>query len=179
MKTGGIKPIWERVTPEHMAQALLWIQEGIPKVTAFVALGYSRTALHRAQQLGRELEVKEEDGVALTEREAGALHFWRLLEKSFGKAEIDVMRAIIKAGMGGEDLGKTGRQWQALKWLLESTRPEYRQAEVVAPAPQEQPTDAEREADLRAFAASRGLRLVPDVGGADEYDPTTATKGRT
>ena len=177
MKTGGIKPIWDRVTPEHMAQALIWIQEGIPKVTAFVALGYSRTALHRAQQVGKDAEVKEEDGVALTEREAGALRFWRLLETAFGKAEMDVMRAIIKAGMGGEDPGKTGRQWQALKWLLESTRPEYRQAEVVAPAPPEQPSDAEREADLRAFAASRGLRLVADKG--DDYDPETALKART
>jgi hypothetical protein len=179
MSVVGRKPLWERVTPEHMAQALLWIQEGIPKVTAFVALGYSRTALHRAQQMGKEAEAKEEDGEILTEKERGALAFWRLLETAFGKAEIEVMRAIIKAGMGAEDLqGKTGRQWQALKWLLECTRPEYRQAEVITPAPQEQASDADREADLRAFAAARGLRLVADKG-TDDYDPETALKTRT
>lgn len=191
MSAGGWTPLWERIAPEHLAAAIRDIESGIPKATAFVALGYSRSAFHRAQTAGREAEAKDDAGEPLTKREAGALAFWRKLETAFAKAEITILKSIAKAGQGeprrftmpdGTVVERNPRQWQAEKWRLECTRPEYRTNFVEPPQQVEPPkgvTNAEREADLRAFAASRGLRLVPDVGGADEYDPATATKGRT
>lgn len=188
--SGGWTPLWERIPPDHLATALHDIEAGIPKVTAFVALGYSRSAFHRAQTAGREAEDKDDRGEALTKREAGALAFWRKLETSFAKAEITILKSIAKAGQGeikrlvapdGKVVERIPRQWQAERWRLECTRPEYRVgSEPVAPAPPPAPpTEAEREADLRAYAAARGLRLVPESEATNDYDPATATKART
>lgn len=141
MTPTGQKPLYERITPEHLATALDDIRAGTPKVVAFVCLGYSREAFHRSQQAGREAARLLEDDVKLTPRQIGALAFWLDLERAWAEAERTHIRTIGRASRGGPKAARSKDgvvtefqpgQWQAAAWLLERSRPEYRLA-VQAP----------------------------------------------
>lgn len=186
MSDFGIKPWYERLGPADLLLCLTDIEEGVPQHTAFVSRKLtSQRQFFAAMADGKAAAEREEDGATLEPRQAKAAHLYREVEGAYARQEASLVSTIRKASTGEPTEGegtarRTAGQWQAAAWLLERSRPAWRlrsEAIVVTPPAPVAPTDAEREADLRAYAAARGLRLVADT--TDAYDPATATPHRT
>jgi hypothetical protein len=196
----GRKPWWEAPKAAEIQACARRISDGAPIDVAIMATWTcSDRAARRGRALGYDVLLRLEEAgekgedIELTPREQSAGLVYVAIHQAWMEVECQLLKEIRFADeVQSRDIpaegGRPGkritvrRQWQARRWLLECTRPQrYRTAtpsmetddETLAPVG---PSDTERLAELVAYAAKHGLRLVPAADApADAYDPGTAT----